>query len=527
MDISEEKCVQEDESGLKRRLQGRHLRFLALGGGIGTGLFVGTGNVLSTGGPGSMIINFVLLAFMIICVIFAIGELVTLFPVAGAYSVMVSRFVDPSLGFAIGLNFLLTWLIILPVELTAVSIVISFWDSHEKVPKGVWIAIVLVVIFGVNLVGVRAFSEVEFFATTIKTLTLIGFIICGVVIVCGGTPSGKYLGAHYWHDPGAFTNGFKGFCSVFVLGAFSYGGSELVGMAAAEASQPRKHLPHAFKMIVWRVCIFYILSLFIVTLIVPYNDERLMGGSSNPRASPFVIAIQNGKINALPHIVNAAILISVISMANSAVYASSRMFMGMSEKRLLPKIFAYTDRQGRPLVSFVVVFAFGLLAFLVYSASEGEIFSWLAGISGLATIFMWGAVCLAHLRFRYAWKKQGNSLRQLPWKSPLGIWGSMFGLFLNILLIAGNFYYSAFPINEGNSTPQQRAHDFFENMISAIIVFFSFVIHKLATRSRFVRIDSMDLESDRREPVSQDVLDRERAEAASKPLWHRILHVLF
>lgn len=527
LDITEEHNAadQNNTPGLKRALHGRHLRFLALGGGIGTGLFVGTGNILSTGGPGSMIINFILLAIMMVTVIFAIGELVSLFPVAGAYTTMLTRFVDPSLGFAISLNYVLTWLIILPVELTAITIVIGYWVDDDTVPKGVWIAIVLVVVFTINLFGTRTFGEAEFFATTVKMAALVGFIICGIVIVCGGTPSDRYLGAHTWHDPGAFANGFKGFCSVFVYGAFSFGGSELVGLAAAEAAEPRKQLPRACKMVAWRVSIFFVLALFIMSLIVPYNDSHLLGSSSNPRASPFVIAIQIGQIRALPHVFNAAILTSVISMSNSAVYAASRLLVGMAENRHLPAILAYTDRKGRPLPALVVVFLFGLLAFLIYSASEGEIFSWLVGISGLSIIFMWGTICAAHLRFRRAWRLRGHTLRELPWCSPMGVWGSWFGMVLNMLLLAGNFYYSAFPIGEGEMTGQQRAHDFFENMISAVIVLFSFLMHKLITRSHIVRIDEIDLDTDRRDPVSQEVLDRERAEEAAKPMWLRVLNI--
>lgn len=519
--------VQPEDRGLKRKLQGRHLRFLALGSSIGTGLFVGSGNILATGGPGSMMINFILLATMVITVIFAVGELVSLFPVAGAYSVMISRFIDPSLGFAIGLNYLMTWLIILPVELTTVCIVVGYWDEDGVMPKGTLIAIVLVAVFCINLFGVRAYGEFEFFATSIKIVSLVGFIIGGVVITCGGSPSGHYLGAHNWHlEGGAFINGFKGFCSVFVFGAFAFGGSELIGLAAAEAAEPRKQLPRACKMVVWRVLIFFILALFIVTLIVPYNDSRLLG-SDSPRASPFVLAIKIGGIKSLPSVFNGAILISVISVANSAVYAASRLLVGMAEKQLVPSIFKYTDRQGRPLVGFVVVFLFGLLAFLVYSTSENEVFNWLIGISGLSTIFVWFTVCAAHIRFRNAWKAQGYTIRQLPWSSPLGVYGSWFGFIINGLLLAGNFYYSAFPIGEGTMSPMQRAHDFFESMISAPIVIFFFISHKIFKRTRTVRFNEIDLDSDRRDPVSDEVLARERAERAEMPIWKRVLQFLF
>ncbi|WFD00651.1 hypothetical protein MYAM1_003402 [Malassezia yamatoensis] len=527
LDIVAKGPTAKDTHGLKRSLHSRHLRFLALGGGIGTGLFIGTGNILSSGGPGSMMINFILLGFMMICVIFAVSELVSLFPIPNAYTVVIARFIDPSFGFAIGLNYLLTWLVILPVELTAITIIIGFWIDDSVVPKGAWIAIVLVLVFTINLFGARTFGEVEFFATCVKMAAILGFIICGVVIVCGGTPSNRYLGADTWHEPGAFANGFKGFCSVFVFAAFSFGGSELVGMAAAEAADPRRHLPRACKMVAWRVAISFVLALFIMSLIVPYNDKRLLGASSNPRASPFVIALEIGQIRVLPHIFNAAILTSVISMSNSAVYAASRLLVGLAQKQFLPAVLAYTDQKGRPLPALGLVFLFGLLAFLIYSASEGEIFSWLVGISGLSTIFMWGSVCAAHLRFRRAWKQQGHSLEELPWTSPLGVWGSWFGLLLNILLLAGNFYYAAFPIGEAQMTPQQRAKDFFENMLSALVVLFSFLTHKILTRSKYVHTLRMDLDTDRRIPLSAHDLQYEHQTAQSLPKWRRWLNLFF
>ncbi|PKI83346.1 hypothetical protein MVES1_002931 [Malassezia vespertilionis] len=515
--------------GSQRKLHARHLRFLALGGSIGTGLFIATGNILSTGGPGSVMINLVILSFMIVTVLFAIGEFAALYPLPGLYTSCISRFLDPSLGFAIGLDYTLTWLIILPVELTAVTIVIGYWDTEEVVPKGVWIVIVMLFVFGINVIGVQAYGEFEVFATSIKMISIIGFIIFSIIVTCGGPPVNHYYGAQYWHDPGAFNNGFKGFCSVFVFGAFSFGGSELIGITAAEAAHPRKQLPRACKMVIYRVLIFFILALFMVTLTVPYDDEALLGSSNNPRASAFVLAIKRTGEHTLASVFNGAILISVISVANSAVYASSRLMVGMSQQKLIPKFMGYMDSKGRPWPAMLLSFMFGCLAFLVYSTSESEVFSWLVGISGLATIFVWGIVSLAHVRFRLAWKAQNLTAADLPWASPLGIYGSIFSFVINFLLVAGNLYYAAFPIGEGapEETPQKRAHDFFESMISFVVVLFTFILHKLITRAPFVRFSEIDLMSQRRDPVSSEQLQAEKKEFAALPLWKRITHTLF
>lgn len=515
-----------EDHGLKRELDLRHLCFLALGSGIGTGLFVGSGNILSAGGPGSLLIDFILVGFMVICVMFSISEMVAVFPQIGSYANMLTRFVDPSLGFAIGMIYLLTWSIILPVELTAATIVIGFWDRDTVVPVGVWVAIILLFVFAVNLFGVRFFGEFEFCATSLKMIACIGFIICTAVIDCGGAPSGKYLGAHTWYSPGAFNNSFKGFSSAFSFAALSYGGVELVGVTAAEASHPRRNLPKAIKFVVYRVLIFYVLTLFMITLLVPYDQPELLGGGSNPRASPFVIAIQKGGIYALPSIFNGVILISVISVANAAVYSSSRLVHSMAQSRFLPLFMAYT-KGGRPVIGYIWVLAFGGLGFLVYSTSKNEVFNWLGGITGLGVIFLWLGVLLAHIRFRRAWRAQGYSSKDLPWSSPLGELGSWFGVVINVFVLAITFYISAFPIGEGELGPRDRGKSFFESYISVVVVLFFFICHKLITRSKVVKFNDIDIQLGRRDPDSDDLLRAEAERKRAMPLWKRIFDILF
>lgn len=519
-----------EKSALKRTLDSRHVQFIALGGGIGTGLFIGSASELANGGPASLILNFFIMGFMLICVVFSLGELASVLPVSGAHSAYATRFIDPAWGFAMGYNYFLQWLVTAPIEFTAASIMIQFWDTKEVVPRGVWIAIFFIVLLVINLFGVRGYAEFEFIATLIKVITVIGLIIVMICIDCGGTPSNKYLGAATWHNPGAFNNSFKGFCASFAGVAFAFAGSELVGLAAAETREPRKVLPKACQQIVLRIILFYIVSLFLVSLIVPYDHPKLhddSGSSYDPKQSPFVIALQIGQIKVLPHIVNAVIILSTISVANAAVFASSRTLLALSEQGFAPKFFQYVDRAGRPLPAVILTLLFGLLGFLIYSTQESTVFSWLLGISGLAVIFAWGSICLCHIRFRAAWTRQGNSLAELPWTSPLGIMGSHSGLFMSLLVLIAYFYRSAFPIGEGKMTPQDRAYAFFENMLSLVIVLVFFLAYKIYHRTRLVRIEDMDLQTGRREAVPLEVLEQERAEKRSLPLYKKILSFIF
>lgn len=515
-----------EKTALKRSLHGRHIQFIALGGSIGTGLFIGSGENLATGGPGSLMLGFIIVAVMLICIIFSLGELAAVLPVTGAFSTYATRFIDPSWGFAMGYNYWLQWFVSLPLELTAAAMIIKYWDKDQVVSPGVWIAIGFLIITAINFFGVRGYGEFEFAASFIKVIGCIGFIICAIVIDCGGSPSGYYMGARGWHsEAGAFTNGFKGFCSVFITAAFAFAGTELIGLAAAETSNPRRQLPRACKQVIFRVLIFYILSLFMITLIVAPNEPTLMSASTSddPQASPFVIAIQMGQIKALPAIFNAVILISSLSVGNASVYGASRTLLSMAEQGLAPKFFRYIDREGRPLPAVVLSLLFGLIGFLVYADNEATIFNWLLAISGLAAIFTWGTIAVVHIRFRAAWKREGNSLALLPWASPLGLIGSYVGLVLNILVICASFYAYAWPVGEGEMNASDRAYNFFYGMISLPIVIVFFVVHKLWTRSRFVRLDEIDIHTGRRDPVSLEVLEQERAEDRAKPIGIKIL----
>ena len=214
--------------------------------------------------------------------------------------------------------------------------------------------------------SVKGYGEAEFVFAIIKITAVIGFIILGTIINIGGGPQGGYIGGKLWRDPGAFNNGFKGLCSVFVNAAFAFSGTELVGLAAAETANPRKSLPTAVKQVFWRISLFYIVSLTIVGLLVPYNDKRLLqtNDTASTVASPFVIAIQNAGIEGLPSVFNAVIMIAVLSVGNSSIYGSSRTLAALAEQHQAPKIFAYIDRQGRPLVSIAFASSLGLFAFL-------------------------------------------------------------------------------------------------------------------------------------------------------------------
>jgi len=320
-------------------------------------------------------------------------------------------------------SYAMQWLVVLPLEIVAATFTISYWDNGE-INKNAWVAIFLVLIVVINLFGVKGYGEAEFVFAIVKVAAIIGFIILGVIINIGGGPSGSYIGGKFWRDPGAFNNGFKGLCSTFVNAAFAFSGTELVGLAAAETANPRKSLPTAVKQVFWRISLFYIVSLLLVGLLVPYTDERLLQKHSNgdATASPFVIAIKNAGIEGLPSVFNAVIMIAVLSVGNSSIYGSSRTLAALAEQNQAPKILAYIDRQGRPLVSIGVASSLGLLAFLagVEKSVQEAAFNWMLSLSALSAVFTWASICFSHIRFRKGWRLQGHTLDELAFTSQPG-----------------------------------------------------------------------------------------------------------
>lgn len=305
---------------------------------------------------------------------------------------------------------------------------------------------------------------------------------------------------------------------MFVTAAFAFAGTELVGLAAAETANPRKSLPSAVKQVFWRITLFYIVSLTIIGLLVKHTDDRLLNGSSgvDAKASPFVIAINDAGIKVLPSIMNAVIMIAVLSVGNSSVYGSSRTLAALAEQGQAPRIFAYIDRGGRPMAGIALSAVLGLLAYLAASDKQGEAFTWMLAISGLSSIFTWGSICLAHIRFRRGWKKQGHTLDELAYTSLPGVYGSALGFALNCLVLIAQFWVAVWPVGGKPS-----ARGFFSVYLAAPIVLACYIPYKIYYKTPFIRSMDMDLVTGRRELDLERILADERLERASWPAWKR------
>jgi len=513
---------------LQQKMKPRHLQMIAVGGSIGTGLFIGSGQALRNGGPAGILIAWLIMGFMLINVTQALGEMSIMFPVSGGFYTLCLRFLDPSWGFAMGWNYVLQWAVVLPLEITAAGITVQYWT--ESVNIAIWITVFWLAIIAVNLFGTLGYAEEEFWSSCLKLLVIIIFVLAGIVFNCGGGPAGSvydsYVGGRFWQDPGAFANGFKGVCAVFVTAAFSFAGTELVGLAASETPNPRATMPGAVKGTFWRVILIYVVSLLLVGLLVPWNHPRLLGGGG-ANASPFVIVFDSAKVGGLNHLVNATICVSVLSIGLSCVYAGSRTLTALAETGYAPKIFAYVDKSGRPLWSVIAILAFGPIAYVNVVAAGDTVFNWLLALSGLSTLFTWASICLCHIRFRAAWKAQGHDVRELPFKAMGGVWGSYFGVILIVLVIIAQFYVAIWPIGGMSDDPTEVAQSFFMAFLAVPIVIAFTIGGYIWKRAKPRKASEIDIDTGRKSWLTVEQMDEWRAERKLAPLHIKIYRFLF
>ncbi|KAF5339711.1 hypothetical protein D9758_014909 [Tetrapyrgos nigripes] len=524
--------VRQEGPMLQAKMKPRHLTMIAVGGSIGTGLFVGSGSALRTGGPAGVLIGWLIIAVMMISVTQALGEMAILYPVSGGFYALAHRFIDPGFAFAMGWNYWMQWASVLPVEITVATTTVQYWT--EDVPIAAWVTIFWVVITFVCVFGTLGYAEEEFWSSCLKLLVCVMFILIGIICICGGGPSdgayNHYIGGQNWSNPGAFANGFKGVCSVFVTAAFSFAGTELVGLAASETPEPRQSMPGAVKGTFWRITVIFITTLTIIGLLLPYDNDRLFGASGSA-ASPFVITLDLAHIPGLNHLVNATICISVLSIGLSCVYAGSRTLTALAETGYAPKIFTYIDKSGRPLPSVIVGLLFGALAYIQVTSNSSTVFNWLVSLSGLSTLITWGSICICHIRFRKAWTVQGHSVEELPFQALGGVYMSWTGIILIVLVLIAQFYVALFPVGGPNpdlgSESSARAQTFFQAYIALPIMLAFWVAGYAWKRTRPWKAHEIDLDTGRKSWLTVEQMRAYRAERAQAPLYLKVYRWLF
>ncbi|TPX51614.1 hypothetical protein SeLEV6574_g00174 [Synchytrium endobioticum] len=488
---------------VKRALQARHLQMIALGGTIGTGLFVASGSAIVSAGPAGALLSYVIVGMLVYGVVTALGEMATLFPISGSFNVYASRFVDKSLGFTMGWNYWASWAVTIPAELSAGGIVMSYWAPD--VPNWAWALIFITILTAVNYVGVRSFGELEYWFSLLKVLAIIVFIIIGVCAVCGAFPAIGQIGFTYWHatdtEPAwtAFSGGFPGIAYAFPTAFYGFGGTELIGITAGEAKNPRKSVPQSIRGTLWRIILFYFLGIMLVGMLIPQNDPSLVGSKGTVETAPFVVVYQNIGISGAANVMNAVILISVLSAANSSIYAASRTLMGMADKGLSPRVCGYVNKRGVPTVSLAVSVSIGCVAFLGSIWGNGVVFSYLINILGVASLLTWITICATHLRFRAAYTAQGYDLKDLPFRTRFFPFSDYLAILIGLLVLASLIYAAV-------TSPFEDPYTWYDSSLYVGLPLFTglYVIHKLVTKSPFVPLHEIDLITDRYVEVEEE-----------------------
>ncbi|KAJ7122736.1 amino acid permease/ SLC12A domain-containing protein [Mycena epipterygia] len=429
------------EHKLVRQLKNRHIAMISIGGVIGTGLFLNTATSLREGGPVGLLLGYLAVGSITYSVMISLGEMVAYLPIPGGHIKLAERFVDPAFSFTMGWNYWYNWTIVLPAELSAASVLINFWNT--SVNNAAWIAIIMVVVIGINMCGAGVYGEAEFIFASIKVITITGLIILGIVLDLGGGPNHDRIGFRYWKDPGPFVqyNGiagakgrFLGWWAVMTQAAFSYIGTEIVAIAAGEAKNPRRNLPKAIKRVYIRILLFYIGGVIIVGLLVPSNDPGLNLGSGTAASSPFVIAITRSGIKSLPSVINACLLTSAWSAGSSDLYTSSRALYGLAAAGNAPRIFLKALPNGLPIASLIFCSLFSCLAFMGVTSGSGKVFTWFSNMTSIAGLMTWFGICLTYIRFYEGMKAQGYDRKHLPFASPLQPFAAWYAMIFCVII---------------------------------------------------------------------------------------------
>lgn len=433
-------AVSNGRQKLRRALKSRHLAMIAVGGSIGTGLFVASGATISQAGPGGALLSYLLIGLMVYFLMTSLGELAAFMPVSGSFATYGAKYVEEGFGFALGWNYWYNWAVTIAVDLVASQLVMHYW--FPDTPGWIWSALFLALIFMLNYLSIKGFAESEYWFSLIKVTTVIVFIIFGLLMISGIIKSGQATGWHNWTLGDApFAGGFSAMIGVAMIVGFSFQGTELVGVAAGESEDPGKNIPSAIRKVFWRILLFYIFAILIISLIIPYNDPHLLQNDIRDiSVSPFTLVFQNAGLLSAAAVMNAVILTAVLSVGNSGMYVSTRMLFNLANEGKAPKIFAKLSDNGVPRNALYATTVVAALCFLSSMFGNQTVYLWLLNTSGMTGFIAWLGIAVSHYRFRKGYLFQKRDLGALPYQSGFFPWGPVFAFFVCLIITLGQNY---------------------------------------------------------------------------------------
>ncbi|MGQ0917087.1 amino acid permease [Acinetobacter baumannii] len=426
---------------LQRKLGARHLNMIAIGGSIGTGLFLASGSTIANAGPGGALLAYSLIGIMIYFLMTSLGELATHTPTSGAFFTYGSRYVEEGFGFALGWNYWYNWAITVAFELVAVQFIMKFW--FPDVPGFYWSALFLVIIFMINAMTVKGFGESEFWFSMVKVIAIVAFIIIGIAMIIKImlTPGVATFG-NWTYKEAPFVGGLQAMIGVAMIAGFSFQGTEMVGVAAGESKDPKKTIPLAIKQIFWRILLFYILCIFIIGTLIAYDDPNLLqaAATENIALSPFTLLYEKVGFAFAASLMNAVILTAILSAGNSGMYSSTRMLFDMAQQGRAPKWFAKLDSRGVPMNALYATTFIAAFCFLTTFIGEKQVFNWLLNMSGMCGFIVWLGIAISHYRFHKGYIAQGYKLEDLAYRAKFFPFAPWFAFILCSVIILGQNY---------------------------------------------------------------------------------------
>lgn len=482
----------------KRTLTTRNLHLIAIGGSIGTGLFVTISTGLLYGGPLGLLLSFMIWTGVIFGVTASCGEFVCYLPIESPFIVMAGRCVDRAFEMAVGVNYYLMISIYIPFEITAVNGMIHYW--RDDYSPAITFCVQIAIYTFLNVMAVRWFGESEFYLSLGKVILAVGLIFFTFITMVGGNPQHDAFGFRYWRNPGplveVYTTGsmgnFHGFMAALNKACFTIVGPEYLSMVANEAGQEtRKVLAGTFRTVFYRLIVFYVLGALSVGILVASNDKTLAnlaatGSTSNGSYSPYIIAMNNMSIKVLPTLVNILCVTSAFSAGNSYMYCSSRALYGMARSGMAPKFLQYCTKSGVPIYCVGAAFCFALLSLLQLGDNAAKVLNWLVNLCSGAQILNYFFMCVTYVAFYRACNAQGIDRFSFTYRSWYQPYTALFCGFLTLCMV-GCLGYTVF------MPGQWSIENFLTYYLMVFVAIAVYASYKLIYRSKFVSPLEVDL----------------------------------
>ncbi|RON10801.1 proline-specific permease ProY [Pseudomonas brassicacearum] len=385
--------MQKPANGLKRGLSARHIRFMALGSAIGTGLFYGSASAIQMAGP-AVLLAYLIGGAAVFMVMRALGEMAVHNPVAGSFGQYASTYLGPMAGFILGWTYAFEMVIVGMADVTAFGIYMGFW--FPEVSRWIWVLGVVSIVGGLNLCNVKVFGEMEFWLSLLKVAAIVAMILGGFGIMLFGisTAPGQVTDiSNLWTQGGFMPNGMGGLIASFAVVMFAFGGIEIIGVTAGEAKDPQHVLPRAINAVPLRILLFYVLTMLVLMSIFPWQQIGSQG-------SPFVQIFDKLGISSAATILNIVVITAAISAINSDIFGAGRMMFGLAQQGHAPKGFAHLSRNGVPWMTVVVMSVALLLGVLLNYLIPENVFLLIASIATFATVWVWLMILFTQVAMR-------------------------------------------------------------------------------------------------------------------------------